>query len=283
MNTTAYFAPAPTPTSDCPIQAVQHIRSMRGGAQSHLMRASDGFYYVVKFQNNPQHVRVLANELFATRLAQKLGVPVPEPAVIKVSSWLIEHTEELRCQLAVEKIPFSSGLCFGSRFIGEPHILGTVLDYLPEITFDKVANLDDFARILVLDKWASNSDGRQCVFHRPLRCRKYRVTFIDHGYCFNAGEWTFPDAALRGVYPRNCAYASVTGWKSFEPALSRAQCMSFDDIQQCAADMPQAWYEHDTEALDRIVESLYSRRAKIADLIQSLRESSRNPFPNWRD
>ena len=74
------------------IQAVQHVRRMRGGAQSHLMRANDGFYYVVKFQNNPQDTRVLANEMLATRLAQELGIPVPEPAVIEVSSWLIEHT-----------------------------------------------------------------------------------------------------------------------------------------------------------------------------------------------
>ena len=34
---------------------------MRGGAQSHLMRCDDGNYYVVKFQNNPQHRRVLVN------------------------------------------------------------------------------------------------------------------------------------------------------------------------------------------------------------------------------
>jgi hypothetical protein len=283
MNALAHVTTAPNLTSDSPIQAVQHIRRMRGGAQSHLMRASDGCYYVVKFQNNPQHVRVLANELFATRLAQRLGIPVPEPAVIEVSSWLIEHTEELRCQLAGEKIPFSSGLCFGSRFITEPEKVGTVLDYLPEASFDKVTNLYDFARILVLDKWACNSDGRQCVFTRPPRCRKYRVTFIDHGYCFNAGEWTFPDVPLRGVYACNEAYASVTGWRSFEPALSCAQCMSMEDIQKCAAGIPEAWYGHDTDALNRIGETLYSRRQKIADLIQSVRESSRNPFPNWTD
>ncbi len=39
-----------------PTQAVQHIRRMRGGAQSHLMRCADSNYYVVKFQNNPQPV-----------------------------------------------------------------------------------------------------------------------------------------------------------------------------------------------------------------------------------
>src|SRR6476646_6992838 len=34
-----------------PVEAVQHVRRMRGGAQAHLMRADDGHFYVVKFQN----------------------------------------------------------------------------------------------------------------------------------------------------------------------------------------------------------------------------------------
>jgi hypothetical protein len=33
------------------LYAIQHIRRMRGGSQSHLMRASDGHFFVVKFQN----------------------------------------------------------------------------------------------------------------------------------------------------------------------------------------------------------------------------------------
>lgn len=62
--------------------AVQHIRKMRGGSQAHLLRASDGGYYVTKFQNNPQHVRVLANEFFASRIGISLGLPMPEPQLI---------------------------------------------------------------------------------------------------------------------------------------------------------------------------------------------------------
>ena len=68
------------------ISAVQHIRPLRGGAQSHLLRASDGNCYVTKFQNNPQHIRVLANEMFATRLGLRLGLPMPQVEVIEVSS-----------------------------------------------------------------------------------------------------------------------------------------------------------------------------------------------------
>ena len=81
------------------ISAVQHLRPLRGGAQAHLLRASDGACYVTKFQNNPQHIRVLANEMLATNLGLALGLPMPRVEVIEVSDWLIEHTEDLRINL----------------------------------------------------------------------------------------------------------------------------------------------------------------------------------------
>ena len=74
------------------VSAVQHLRALRGGAQSHLIRASDGNCYVTKFQNNPQHIRVLANEMLATRLGLLLGLPMPRVEVMGVSDWLIEHS-----------------------------------------------------------------------------------------------------------------------------------------------------------------------------------------------
>jgi hypothetical protein len=72
-----------------PIQAVQHVRRMRGGAQSHLMRCADGHHYVVKFANNPQHPRVLVNDWLGTRLAEMIGLPVPVPAIVDVHPWLV--------------------------------------------------------------------------------------------------------------------------------------------------------------------------------------------------
>ncbi len=72
-----------------------------------------------------------------------------------------------------------------------------------------------------LDKVDHEIDGRQAAFWKQSRERKFTASFIDQGYCFNAAEWSFPDAPLRGVFPRNDVYAAVTGWDSFEPWLSR--------------------------------------------------------------
>src|SRR5208282_1874086 len=104
---------------------------MRGGAQSHLMLGADENLYVVKFQNNPQHLRVLANELLATRLAEAAGLTVPPCEVIEVSEWLIANTPELDLELGHSRERCRPGLQFGSRFVGGL-MPGLTADYLEE-------------------------------------------------------------------------------------------------------------------------------------------------------
>lgn len=101
-------------------RALEHIRRMRGGAQSHLMRCDDGYYYVVKFQNKPQHRRVLVNELLGTRLAGRLGLPTVPVEIVEVSEELIQLTPELAMELPRARIPCQPGLQFGSRYPVDP-------------------------------------------------------------------------------------------------------------------------------------------------------------------
>jgi hypothetical protein len=255
---------------------------MRGGAQGHLMRCGDGHYYVVKFRNNPQHLRVLANEMLATRLAERAGLPVPVTEVVEVDDWLIEHTPELNIQLAHNTIRCQAGLQFGSRYVVDP-LEGQVFDYLPIEMLDRVRNLETFAGMLVLDKWTGNANGRQAAFWRKSREKKYTASFIDQGYCFNAGEWTFPDYPLRGVYAQNEVYASVRGWESFEPWLSRVEKMEEDVVWNVAGEVPPEWYGSDADALENLVGELIARRELVRGLIEIFRISPRGPFPGWRE
>lgn len=263
-----------------PVVAVQHVRRMRGGAQGHLMQCSDGHFYVVKFCNNPQHSRVLANEMLATRLAQDIGLPVPTTAIVEVEEWLVEHSPELNIQLAHNIIPCQPGLQFGSRYVVDP-LKGRVLDYMPPEMFGLVRNLETFAGMLVLDKWTGNTDGRQAAFWRRSRERTYAAAFIDQGYCFNAGEWTFPDSPLRGIYARNEVYNRVRGWQSFEPWLSRIEDMQMDEIWSIANQIPGEWYNKDSCALETLVKQLFKRRELVRGLIELFRISPRRPFPAW--
>ncbi len=263
------------------ITAVQHVRRMRGGAQSHLMRASDGHFYVIKFQNNPQHTRVLANELLASRLAEKIGLPVPVSEIVEVSPWIAENTPELSMEIGGSSIQCQPGLQFGSRYVVDP-LEGQVFDYLPESILDRVRNLNEFAGMLAFDKWSGNANGRQAVFWKRGRERKYAATFIDQGYCFNAGEWTFPDSPLRGVYARNHVYAGIAGWQSFEPWLSAIESLDPRTLWACAEIIPPEWYSGAMEQMEKLVEQLIARRTLVRDLITAFRCSSREPFPNWK-
>ncbi len=263
------------------VLAVQAIRRMRGGAQSQLMLGADGKLWVVKFQNNPQDVRVLANELIATRLAAAVGLTVPACDVVEVTEWLIANTLEMYVEPARgQRQRYAAGLQFGSQFVGGL-MPGQVVDYLPEPQLEEVRNLAEFAGMLCVDKWAGNCNGRQAVFERKPRERKYRATFIDQGFCFNAGDWTFPDAPLRGVYPRNRVYARVTGWESFEPWLSRVEEMKAETLWEIAEAVPPEWYGGNTGVLEGLMEQMLRRQGRVRDLIAEFRDSNREPFPMW--
>lgn len=259
---------------------MQQIRRMRGGAQGQLMLGADGHVYVVKFQNNPQHRRVLANELMASRLAEAAGLTVPETDLVEVSSWLIENSPELEIDLGSTHVRCEAGLQFGSRFAGGT-MPGQVMDYMTEEQMAELRNLSEFAGILALDKWTGNANGRQAVFVRKQRERRYKAVFIDFGYCFHAGEWRFEDAPLRGVYYRNDVYRQVTGWESFEPWLTRLETMPPETIWEAANIVPPEWYGGDVAELEALVEKLLRRQSRIRELIEAFGKSDRRPFPKW--
>ena len=279
------------------LRALEQIRRMRGGAQSHLMRCSDGFYYVVKFQNNPQHRRVLVNELLGTRLARRLGLPTAAVSVVEVPEELIRLTPELCIETPRKRIPCAPGPQFGSRYPGDPRHL-TLHDFLPDEHLREVKNLHDFAGMLVFDKWTCNTNGRQTVFFESRRSSEemleaaaagetgrsvgvYETVMIDQGFCFNAGEWNFPDAPLRGLYARNRVYQGVIGMQSFAPWLDRLAKVSETVLAELAGEIPPAWYDDDYDALLRLLEQIYRRRTRVPELLEMARRSSRQPFPQW--
>ena len=277
------------------VLAVQQIRKMRGGAQGQLMLGADGQLWVVKFQNNPQHRRVLANEMLATRLAAAVGLTVPDTAVVEVSEWLIANTPELEVDLVnqigdrglasdagLRRVRCAAGLQFGARYVGGL-MPGQVVDYLPEEQLVAIRNLGEFAGVLALDKWTANANGRQAVFRRKARETRYSACFIDQGYCFHAGEWRFDDTPLRGVYPRNAVYREVTGWESFEPWLTRIETMDAGLVWQAAEEIPPEWYGGDLGELEALVEKLLLRRMRVRELIEEFGRSDREPFPKWEE
>jgi hypothetical protein len=271
-----------------PLTALRHVRKMRGGAQAHLLEADDGCWYVVKFRNNPQHRRILVNELVSCVILEYLGVAAPAPAIIHVPEELLAQTPELHFAVGGSRVPVEPGWHFGSRYPGDPNMTA-VYDFLPDALLAKVANLEDFRAILVFDKWVSNADGRQSVFFRA-RVRRgeesaregFVVRMIDHGFAFNGPNWDFPDGPLQGLYPRRMVYETVRSLDDFQPWLDQVLSFPEEVVDRAWKTAPPEWLDGDEDAFDAVLSRLLERRKRTPDLLASCRSARSNPFPNWR-
>ena len=271
--------PQPAPQ----VHAVEFIRRMRGASQPHLLRCDDGSNYVVKFRNNPQHVRILANEMLATRLALLIGLPAPAPAFVEVPAELIRGSPLLEFEIGTRRESCSPGLQFGSRFPGNPAST-LVVDFLPDRLLRQVKDLGRaFLGALVFDKWTCNCDGRQVIFYRSAddEGTAYSASLIDQGFCFNDGDWNFPDSPIRSLYPRRLVYEGVRGLKSFEPFLTAVENLPPGQLEACVRNIPEDWCGENPQALHRLVERLHERRRRVRQALVDAKNSSLAPFPNW--
>lgn len=275
-----------------PVTARQFIRKMRGGAQSHLIEADDGNFYVVKFRNNPQHRRVLINEWIGNSFLHYLQVPAPDINIVQLSDEFLEASPEIYIQLGNSRHPVTAGWHFGSRYPGDPFRVA-VYDFVPDTLLTKVANLTDFLGVLVFDKWTGNADARQSVFLRarlreyapqwsdhPLRVG-YVALMVDHGYIFNGPEWSYLDTPLTGLYFRPVVYKGVRGWRDFDPWLERVKAFPEEIVDDALSRMPPEWLNGDSDGLTRLLEELMSRRKKVPELIEACRKGRYDPFPAW--
>jgi len=250
------------------LTARRHIRKMRGGVQSHLLEADDGRFYIVKFQNNPQHRRILVNELVASVFLKYLQVSSAEAALIHVSEEFIRENPNVSIELGTRRVPVSTGRQFGSRYPGNPSKMA-VYDFVPDTLLHQVRNLSDFLGVLVFDKWVSNADGRQAVFFRarvrewlPGAAEAHALTMgfvglmIDHGFAFNGPDWKFTDSPVQGLYPRKLVYGDVASLAQFEPWLERVIHFPEEVVDQALKQVPPEWMPGEQDQFEGMLEQL---------------------------
>ena len=275
-----------------PVNATRFIRKMRGGAQAHLLEADDGKFYIVKFQNNPQHRRILINELLSAEILAHLQVASPDYRIVRVSAEFLAANPEVYIQTGTRRLEIQPGWHFGSCHPGDPGTMA-IYDFIPDALLHQVANGEQFRAVLVFDRWVANADGRQAIFFRahlndwlarpgiPPRKLGFLALMVDHGFAFNGPHWDFPESALTGLYPRRAVYESVRSIDDFEPWLSRAASCPDAVFDRAMRQLPLEWQNGDADALELLLDKLRRRQKRMADLLIGCREGSGNPFPKW--
>jgi hypothetical protein len=267
------------------------VRRMSGGTQAHLIRASDLRYYVVKFINNPQHRRVLVNELLSSLLLNHLGLPTPPVALVSLDPQFIHENSDVHIQGKDDRLPASAGQHFGSSYPGSP-LADAVYEFLPDVLLTRVVNLSAFVGMLVFDKWIGNTDSRQCVFfrsaaflpdHTSSEPQTFGVQFIDNGGAFDGPAWGFADSPLRGPYWRPCMYRDLCHWADLESSIDQIKNVSENVITSAVQQLPMEWFENDERELQRLVEQLLKRRTKIPELISETIRNCPASFLKWQN
>ncbi|MFV0539721.1 MAG: HipA family kinase [Aestuariibaculum sp.] len=129
------------------VNVVQYIKPLReGGSLPAIVKADDGFLYVLKFQGAGQGVNALIAELLGGELARAIGLHVPELVFMNLDGSFskTEPDEEIQ-----DLLKFSVGLNLGLHYLSG------------SITFDPIASKIDAltaSKILLLDCITSNID-----------------------------------------------------------------------------------------------------------------------------
>ncbi|MGE5568576.1 MAG: HipA family kinase [Rhodospirillales bacterium] len=259
------------------VKAIEIVRKMRGGAQACLVRTDGNEFFVAKALDNPQHPRVVVNEVVGNVVLRHLGVTAPEPALVHIppETLTLNHYFEL-----VEgRKPMKPGVYFGSRYPCDP-ASATVYDFLPNRMLPKVANLRDFCGVVVFDKWVDNIDHRQAVFSHS-NCG-FRAHMIDEGGIFGGPTWRFHDDPRSGLYRfAPVVYQQVKSLDDFQPWLDRARYFPeriLDDVYRA---LPAEWIDDARRELEALLDQLVARRSRIPDFLLGCRQEQPSLFPNW--
>ncbi|HEY2844501.1 MAG TPA: HipA family kinase [Bryobacteraceae bacterium] len=239
---------------------------MRGASQAHLMQADDGQHYVVKI-NTPQNRRTLVNELLAGLFLEHLGFTTPQMALIQGKGDVLPP-----------------GKHFASRFPGDPKQT-VVYDFVPDSVLRNVANLHEFAGMLVFDKWVGNDDFRQCVFTRTADAAgrsRFQALWIDNGNAFGGSAWQIAETPRKGLYLSSAAYKPVRGWSDFDPWLEAIRQFPEELVEQAIQLLPPEWAAHEADALRRMMDRLLLQRSKVAQAVERAIEQKPEAFPNWK-
>ena len=253
---------------------------MRGGAQSSLVEATDGHFYVVKAVNNPQHRRILINEWISSAALHFLGIASPPVEIVEFSPDFLAANPDVYFRSGSSQLRPDPGWHFGSRFPCDP-AKNPVYDFFPDALIEKIHNLNHFAGTLAFDKWLGNCAARQAIFHRDRhedQCQEsmahrlktgFLAQMIDNGQVFGGATWQLMDSSIHPFHPSSAVYRNFRDLEDFEPWLSRIVNFPVGIFEQAAALIPKEWLAGDEEALAVLLAQARRRRDQVPNLLEA--------------
>lgn len=206
------------------LRALRYLQPLReGGSLPGVVETDDGLF-VAKFRGAGQGPRALIAELIAAGIARRLGLPVPDPAVIEVPSGFGADESDPEVRELLER---SVGVNIGLRY------LDGAFNYDARAAAEFVDAA--FASLVVwLDAFVTNPD--RTARNPNLLVWRRSPWLIDHGSALYAHHaWhTVDDARTRGAFPMTREHVLLDAAAGIEAAdtaaVARLDSRSLEEI-----------------------------------------------------
>jgi hypothetical protein len=240
----------------------------KGSAGTRIMADKEGNRYYVKFKENSQFLKVLANEYVAGKIAETLELPAPIVHIVDIDPLLVPAMAPIN-QLAI-----SAGPHFGSAELPNLYTLPSIRSIVGQCH-----NADQYPAIILFDALLYNSDRRNdgnYVVTTSVEGLKFNI--IDHGFCFGTmwdkemlkgicGEWS--NAYLPEMY------SMINSRNEFDLPLQMIEVLSDDFFANLVVQIPADWLPDLTERATLVQFLIYQRNH-----IKEMLEANLHKFPN---
>lgn len=239
-----------------------------------MIRADDKARYNVKFKENDQGPRILANDLIASQIAVRLGVPTPDSVIVEIDQTFLDANPILGTRYPK---PVAPGAHFGSM------IVRNTFDNPPVGLINTVSNVADFPQIIVFDILTENTDrcnvGNFLIVRLDHYPQQTHFVSIDHGHCFGPNwDLTLPQrigswckSHLREITD------AIRGSDPFRVAITNASGISPEWLDEVFNYLPQEWGVS-PEELRALKAFILGQVLRVEEILSR----ERALFPNWQ-
>jgi hypothetical protein len=258
------------------LQATRYVQPLReGGSMPAIVETDDGLF-VAKFRGAGQGARALIAEILVARIAQEIGLPVPDLALIDLASEFGRSEPDPEIQ---DLLRASHGINVGLRFLDGA------------FNFDSAAagefiDAQFASRLVWLDAFTTNVDRT----HRNPNLLIWNRTpwLIDHGAALYAHHnWdALDDVRTRTPFPlisQHVLLTRATDLESIDDSI--AQRLTSERISDIVQQIPVELLQDDADR-DRYVRYLTARlegpRAFVAEAAAARERAAVTPQPKLR-
>ena len=212
------------------VNVTQYLKPLReGGSLPAIVKADDGFLYVLKFRGAGQGKKALISEFIGGELARAMGLKVPELVFMNLDDSFskTEPDEEIQ-----DLLKFSVGLNLGL------HYLSSAITYDP-----LVSKVDAFtaSKVVILDSLISNID--RTAKNTNLLNWNDELWVIDNGASFYFHHnWQTWENHLTRTFPLIKDHVLLAKATVLEEASSAVKkLITKDVIAEIIAKIPEDW------------------------------------------